>query len=97
MNAQQALDLATENNITVTVDRDITDRNNSNKVIGQSFKVGNHSITRAAGHREWCVSNPDGGTYCYVSGPKTGKTIRLTRGNAMKYALEIILGLPHES
>lgn len=85
MNQQQAIELATEHGITVSTD----------KVTKEyvSFKVGKLTVVRAPRHTTWCISNPNGGALCYPSGPNVGKTIKLKRGDAIQFAVEMTLGL----
>ena len=91
MNAQQALDLAGDHMIVVTVDSDLRDGTKLNRIIGTKFKVGDYILSSAHGSRLWCITKPGSGTYCHVSGPDVGKTIKLPRGEAMKYAIDLIL------
>jgi hypothetical protein len=93
MNAQQALDLATDHGITVTVDSEVRDGSKLNKIIGTKFKVGEYLLSSSRGSRLWAIVKVGGGAYCYPSGPKCGKTILLPRGDAMQFAIELTLGL----
>jgi hypothetical protein len=94
MNAQQALDLATEHCITVTMDRDLRDCSTLRRIIATEFKVGDYTIVRGRGQNRWSIMNgKSGGTFCYPSGPKCGKTILLPRGDTMQFAIELTLGL----
>jgi hypothetical protein len=91
MNHQQALDLAIDNNIEVSVDREMRDCTAMRRILSTEFKVGGFLLVRARGQNKWSITSPTGGTYCHVSGPLQGKTILLPRGDAMKYAIDLIL------
>jgi len=94
MNAQQALDLATDNGIVVTVDSELRDCTAMRRVIATEFKVGDYIISRGRGQNRWSIINgKSGGTFCYPAGPNQGKTILLPRGEAMQFAIELTLGL----